>query len=103
MAHLSPDEVDAIMQRGLTRYTDNTITDPAALRAELDSVRERGYSLNRCHYRPAVCAIGAAILNSQGRPVGGLCISMPASRYAEDNEKIWGGLVSAAARKISIG
>jgi IclR family acetate operon transcriptional repressor len=103
MAHLSPDEVDAIMQRGLTGYTDDTITDPAALRAELDCVRERGYSLNLCYYRPAVCAIGAAILNSQGRPLGGLCISMPASRYVEDNEKIWGGLVNAAAGKISIG
>jgi IclR family acetate operon transcriptional repressor len=103
MAHLSPDEIEAIMQRDLTRYTDNTITEPAALRAELDRVRERGYSLNLCCYRPAVCAIGAAILNSQGRPVGGLCISMPASRYVKDNEKIWGGLVNAAARKISIG
>jgi IclR family acetate operon transcriptional repressor len=103
MAHLSPDEVNAIIQHGLTRYTDNTITDPAVLRAELERVRERGYSLNLCCYRPAVCAVGAAILNSQGRPVGGLCISMPASRYVEDNEKIWGGMVSAAARKISIG
>jgi IclR family transcriptional regulator, acetate operon repressor len=103
MAYLAPDEIDAIIQRGLTRYTENTITDPEALRTELDRVRERGYSLNLCCYRPAVCAIGAAILDSQGRPVGGLCISMPASRYVEDNEKIWGGMVNAAARKISIG
>ena len=103
MAHLAPDQIDAIIKRGLTRYTDSTITDPEVLRAELGRVRERGYSLNLCCYRPAVCAVGAAILDSQGRPVGGLCISMPASRYVEHNEKIWGGMVDATARKISVG
>ena len=103
MAHLAPDQIDAIIKRGLTRYTDSTITDPEVLRAELGRVRERGYSLNLCCYRPAVCAVGAAILDSQGRPVGGLCISMPASRYVEHNERIWGGMVDATARKISVG
>ncbi|QOZ43734.1 IclR family transcriptional regulator [Bradyrhizobium sp. CCBAU 53340] len=103
MAHLAPDQIDAVINRGLTRYTESTITDPQELRAELARVRERGYSLNLCCYRPAVCAIGAAILDPQGRPVGGLCISMPASRYVERNEKIWGGMVNATARKISVG
>lgn len=103
MAHLSPAEVESIINRGLTGYTENTITDPAALRAELEQIRARGYSRNLSCYRPAVCAIGAAILNAQGRLVGGLCISMPASRYSEQQEPRWGELVSATARKISAG
>jgi hypothetical protein len=44
----------------------NAVLHPAALRAELDRVHERGYSLNLRRRRPAICAIGAAILDSQG-------------------------------------
>jgi Transcriptional regulator len=84
LAHLAPRDVEEVIARGLERHSPTTITDPDELRRELADIRKRGYSVNRGEYRPAVCAIGAAILDAEASPVAGICISMPESRFHPD-------------------
>ncbi|WP_211329599.1 IclR family transcriptional regulator [Kushneria marisflavi] len=102
MAWLEPSEIEAIIARGLPGFTEHTITRADRLREELRAVRERGYSLNLSHYRPAICAIGAAILDAERRPVGSVCISMPQSRYQPEKLAQWGRQVAEAAHRISM-
>ena len=47
LAHMGDVDVTAILEkRGLARFTDRTIDTPAGLRAELQRIREQGYSLD---------------------------------------------------------
>lgn len=47
-------------------YTENTITDRAALRRELAATRSRGYALSRGELHAAVMSLAAAVRDGQG-------------------------------------
>ena len=51
--------------RGLTRYTENTITDLEKYLTEIEQVREKGYAVDREEYLQEVRAV-AAIIKPQG-------------------------------------
>jgi DNA-binding IclR family transcriptional regulator len=53
-----PDIVDSL---SLDRHGPGTITDPAALRAELAGVRERGIAVNREESRAGVLGVAAPV------------------------------------------
>ncbi|GAB2909598.1 IclR family transcriptional regulator [Nonomuraea fastidiosa] len=84
----------------LPAYTENTITDPAALRAELDRVRARGYADNRGEWRSDIAAVAAAVLGPSG-PVASLSVSTPAGRMTETLRAEYGALVTEAAAALS--
>lgn len=63
LAHLSEDRVIEIIElHGLPGATDNTITEPDELFAELETIRERGYALNDGEQIEGVRAVGAPIV-----------------------------------------
>jgi IclR family acetate operon transcriptional repressor len=102
LAYMPEAQVDEILSRDLARFSDTTPVEPAKIRTELERIRKRGYSVNLSQYRHAVCAIGAAIIDSEGLPVGSICISMPESRYEARRLDEWGKAVAMAAAAISI-
>lgn len=101
LAHLPAADVEELIGRGLDRYNEATLTDPADLRAELERVRRDGYSVNRNQYRPDVCAIAAPILDADGTPLATVAISMPDSRYDPDRLPEFGRLVADTAAEVS--
>lgn len=102
LAGLSDDEVDGLLGRRLESYTGSTPTSLTRIRAEVHRTRERGYSVNdESWWRPGVSAIGAAIVNSQGRPIGALAISVPSSRFDPDDVGGYGENAVKTAAAIS--
>ncbi|WP_405525027.1 IclR family transcriptional regulator [Streptomyces canus] len=101
LAHLPRADVEELVGRGLERFNDSTPTDAAGLRAELDRVRGDGYSVNLNQYRPDVCAVAAAILDTDATPLAAVAISMPASRFEPDRLPKWGRLVADTATEIA--
>lgn len=84
LAHLPEERVDEIVDRhGLAAYTENTITDRDELLANLETIRERGYSLNDEERIPKQMAVGAPVLNRVGDVVGAFSVSGPAHRMRE--------------------
>jgi IclR family transcriptional regulator, KDG regulon repressor len=84
LAMVPGDPVADLAQRGALRaYTASTISEPDALRAELDRIRTRGYSLDLEEHEAGVRCVGAAILGPHGEMVAGLSISGPANRLPE--------------------
>lgn len=81
-----PDErvTEIIDRQGLPALTDNTITGEDVLREELETIRERGYSINRGEHYPGVCAIGTAIISEPNGAIGAISISGPLSRITTD-------------------
>ncbi|MBF8187196.1 IclR family transcriptional regulator [Nonomuraea sp. K274] len=94
LAHLSRPVAE------LPAYTETTITDPDALRAELAAVHVRGYADNRGEWRSDIAAVAAAVLGPDG-PVASLSVSTPASRMPDDRRVEYGKLVTLAARALS--
>ncbi len=54
----------------LPRFTERSITDPAAMARELEAVRERGVAFDRGEYLTGVVAAAAPVFGAGGRPAG---------------------------------
>ena len=84
LAHLPRERVDWIVdQYGLTKKTENTITDRDALYEELDQIREQGFALNDEEEITGLQAIGAPIMNRHDRVLGSISVSGPVKRMKD--------------------
>jgi DNA-binding IclR family transcriptional regulator len=76
LASLPDAEIDAIVARtGLPAFTPHTLTDPDALRADLEETRRRGYSIDRQEHELRTFCIGAPVLDHLGHVIGACSIS----------------------------
>lgn len=81
LAHLPEARVEEIVSRyGLVAKTEHTITDPDALLADLETVREHGYAVNDEEEVKGIRAVGAPIRDGDGRVLGAISVSGPTSR-----------------------
>ncbi|MEV1166836.1 IclR family transcriptional regulator C-terminal domain-containing protein [Nonomuraea sp. NPDC049784] len=81
LAALPPAELDAYLERAeLRRLTSRTIVLPAALRAELDKVRERGRAMVDQELEEGLRSIAAPVRDRSGRTVAAVNVSTHASR-----------------------
>jgi DNA-binding IclR family transcriptional regulator len=83
--------------------TPNTVTDRAALEAELEEVAARGYAFNDEERIVGMRAVGAPILSDDDRVLGGVSVSGPTTRlsgswYREEVPE----MVSQSARVVGI-
>lgn len=85
----------------LTRHTDKTLTDMAALEEDIAATLARGYALDTGEFRDRILSFGAAITLPGGEPVGALGISLPDINLPEGGIDAFGGLVCHAARSVS--
>jgi DNA-binding IclR family transcriptional regulator len=71
-------------QGQLKTYTERTITQRAALAAELDSVRERGYAYNFGEREDDLHAIAAPVWGSRAELAAIIGVQGPASRFGQE-------------------
>lgn len=64
----------------LEKFTDHTLSDPAALRKELALTRERGYSTDDQEFMDNMVAVAIAIRDDQGRLLTTLSLHAPDQR-----------------------
>jgi IclR family KDG regulon transcriptional repressor len=69
--------------KGLTRYTENTITDLEKYLTEIAKVRKKGYAIDREEYLQEVRAV-AAIIKPQGAPLGAIWVVGFSSSFTDD-------------------
>jgi hypothetical protein len=63
--------------KGLPRRTANTITDPAAFREHLRTVRRQGYAVDDEENEKGIRCLGAPIFDGTGSPVAAISVSGP--------------------------
>lgn len=87
--------------RSLIAETEQTITSPDVLRAELQQTRARGYSTDNEEFMTGMAAIAVPILDPHDRLFATLSIHAPVQRYTLD--EIIGFLdpLRAAAKKLA--
>ncbi|GAA3718679.1 IclR family transcriptional regulator C-terminal domain-containing protein [Nonomuraea antimicrobica] len=81
LAALPSEELEAYLERAaLRRLTSHTIVLPAALRAELDDVRGRGWAMVDQELEEGLRSIAAPIRDRTGRTVAAVNVSTHATR-----------------------
>lgn len=102
LAWYPPDRVRGIVARqGLAGFTPRSITDAAALMADLAAIRARGFALDDEERAAGMRCIAAPVFNAHGEPVAGLSVSGPAFRVALADAGRIGALVRAAADQVT--
>jgi IclR family transcriptional regulator, acetate operon repressor len=101
IAWLDPAELAALLEPPLAALTARTMTDPAALAAELARVRERGYAEAWGELEEDLLGLAAPVLDETGRVVGALTISAPLARVPRDAAPRLAEQVRAAAASLT--
>ncbi|MFV2177269.1 IclR family transcriptional regulator [Actinomadura sp. LOL_016] len=60
-----------------TRFTDNTITGPRELLAELDRVAEQGHAMDDAEHETFIRCVGAPVRDASGRVAAAVSVSVP--------------------------
>ncbi|GGF03427.1 IclR family transcriptional regulator [Aliidongia dinghuensis] len=85
LSALPPDERAArLSQADLPAYTPFTLTDPARLMAELETVAAQGWALVDRELEPGLIALGVPLRNRSGQVVAALVTSARATRLDAD-------------------
>ena len=74
---------EAVMESRLRKRTEHTITEPDALRADLDHVRTSGVARDVKESYDGLVCVAAPIRNS-GRAIGAVSVTGPATRMDWD-------------------
>jgi len=94
--------VDAKMAaHDFKRFTDRTITDPAAFKATLNDVRTSGYAQNDREEYEYFNGISAPIFNYLGEPIAVLNMWCEAAQYPIDDMAQWAEELVASAERIT--
>ncbi len=96
LAFARPEDRDAYLTAHPPEpVTTRTLTDPAALAAELAAIRERGYAEDLEEYRDGVACVSAPLL-WDGVIVAAYTVSTPAHGYEDRREALVAAVLAAA-------
>lgn len=92
---------ELLHRKGMPRFTDKTIVEPAALRAELARTRERGWGVDDEEHTMGMRCVAATIHNEHGEVIAGVSLSGPSVRVTEGRLGELGARVVQAADEIT--
>lgn len=102
LAFLQDEEIDEIIkEKGLPRFMKNTITDPEALKQEIQLIRERGYAVDNEENEPGIRCVAAPILDSSQHVIASISISGPSVRITDERIPELANMVVETSQKIS--
>lgn len=101
LAYTNPIEVDHILKAApLKRYTERTITDPAALVRQLDEIRKAGVAFEEHEVVQDVACVACPIKDPYGATIAAVSLTAPAHRLQARRVELTKA-VRAAAAEIS--
>ena len=102
LAALEP-AAQAALLKGLPmpRYTEHTLTERAALQAELARTREQGWSSDREEHEAGVYCFGAVVRGATGAPVAAISVTTLLFRQKDDPEQAYVAPLLAACAAVS--
>lgn len=101
LAHLDDAVRAEYLARPLTRYTPHSLTDPAALRAELDRVRAAGWAEAVNEREIGVASVAAPVRDARGGVVAALSVGAPVARFGAPQRRRVSRAVVEAGEAIS--
>jgi DNA-binding IclR family transcriptional regulator len=100
LAWLPDDVVDRVLAEPTPARTAHTLTSAGAVRADLEVIRARGWSLDDVENEAEIRCVGAAIFDRSGAVVAACSLSGPDQRITSERAYDLGPRVRAAADAI---
>ncbi|MGH9244834.1 MAG: IclR family transcriptional regulator [Acidimicrobiales bacterium] len=93
LAWMREDEIEAMLAEKLEQLCDSTITDPAALREELEAIRKRGWATSYEETNLGLWGIAITLLDGNGDVVAAVGLAgprlrLPRARVAQVLERL---------------
>jgi DNA-binding IclR family transcriptional regulator len=102
LAHLPEAEFEAYLQSvELRPLSSKTIKTPERLRADIEKIRQRGYSIDNEELSLGLRCVGAPVFDYTGRPTYALSVSGPAQRMTMKKIEAIQAELLPLCRKIS--
>jgi len=101
LAYQPPEVVKQVIDLGLPRYTEHTITVGSALIEELASIRQKGYALDDEEIEAGLRCVAAPIRDHTGRVSAAISVAAPVQRMTKKMVQSTIPSVVAAAEAIS--
>ncbi|EJN57594.1 IclR family transcriptional regulator [Halogranum rubrum] len=80
LAYLPEERRESVLQGEHVAFTEHTITDTEAIRAELEEIRANEYAINQQESTRGLRAVGVPIMNRDDEILGAISISGPTHR-----------------------
>lgn len=93
--------VQLLQHRGLARFTDHTIDNPADLRDALEAIRHQGYALDDEEHAIGLRCVAANIYDENGRALAAISLSGPKARITDKRLAELGVAVRQTASDIT--
>lgn len=98
----NPQAVEGSIERGLRRWTQNTITDPEDFRAEISEVKRRGLAYDREEVTMGLSCVGAPVFDRHKKVVAAFSISGATGKFnPRDVEEVLRKVCFEASRSVS--
>jgi DNA-binding IclR family transcriptional regulator len=102
LAALPPAELDAVLRPPLERFTETTIVEPRALRAELERVRAREHATSHGELEPALWGVSAVARDRAGRPAAVVSVWGSEARVGARLDELGASAAGAAAELAAL-
>ncbi|WP_169051762.1 IclR family transcriptional regulator [Halorhabdus amylolytica] len=100
LAYLPEDERETILDGDLAAHTNATLTDPAAVKDALETVRERRLAEDHGEYVADVEAIAAPVIGANGYPFGSIAVTSRPEELLDGNLEADASLVVSASKSL---
>lgn len=102
LAGMTEEELEKFLHsKELTRFTENTITDPDRLRAELATIRREEIAIGEEEFELGVICVASSIRDGSGKVIAAVVASVPSARLNSNRMQELKCLVRSCGLKIS--
>ncbi|HHY72352.1 MAG TPA: IclR family transcriptional regulator [Bacillus bacterium] len=101
LAHADESTVETVIQSGLKKYTETTITDADQFREHLNRIKEDGFAHSIGEFNEGVNSVAAPIYDYTGRVIAALTVVGPVQRIQQNKIRPLSKKVIEASMEIS--
>lgn len=103
LSTLPEEALDSTLSKAtMTRFTPNTITDPATLKEHLYRIREQGFAIDDEEHEEGIRCAASPVRDVSGRARAAISVSGPTMRVSRQSAENIGHLVRDAAKRLSL-
>ncbi len=101
LAHLSPEEIEAVIERAEPSPQDGRALDIQELRNSLEQIRREGYAMTFAQRSPDSWGVAAPFFDAGGQVIGSINITVPSFRFGQHSAGELSSQVRAAAARLT--
>jgi DNA-binding IclR family transcriptional regulator len=103
LAYLPEEVVKKVVERGMQKFTSQTIQSPEVFWKTLSQIRNQEFAISEQEYEDGINAVAAPILDMNKLPIAAITIAGPAYRLLRERMYEIGPAIVATAREIAQG